>query len=162
RSWLLPRTLTLASAIVGLSTGFCAARDHLDGFEDQKTSWTIFYDKSAARVARHIRAGDVMREGRLAELVDVETVAAITAWKLSYQLPPALLIEDLKLSLWLKSNQDGATLAVRVVFPYQADPATGTSLAVLLNGDKYTKPGQWQNLECKDLKKGLTRLLPQI
>ena len=43
--------------------------------------------------------------------------------------------DDLKLAVWFQSNQDGAALAARVVFPNQIDPATGTHLTVLLDGD---------------------------
>ncbi|MGE5192851.1 MAG: hypothetical protein ACM3U2_10135, partial [Deltaproteobacteria bacterium] len=66
------------------------------------------------------------------------------------------------LSLWFQSNQDGATLFVQVVFPNQIDPTTGKNLTVPLEGDAYTKEGQWQKLECRDMRARLTSLSPQI
>jgi len=148
--------------IAGFAVGVCAARDHVDGLDTGRTSWTASFDKQAAKIVRHERTGQVRHEGRGAELFEFEISAAITVLQIGYELPAARLIDELKLSVWFQSNQDGTTLAARVVFPYQTDPATGKPLTVLLDGDPYTKAGQWQKLECTDMKARLQRVLPQI
>lgn len=154
--------LVVALTMIALGLGVCAARDHVDGLDDDRTSWTASFTPGAARLIRHMRTGEIRREGSGAELFDVEVFAAVTSLHLGTGLPPARLIDDLKLSLWLQSNQDGAALAVRVVFPNQIDPATRKPLTVLLDGDPYTKVGQWQQLECTELPAKLKRVLPQL
>jgi hypothetical protein len=148
--------------LVGFGGGYCAAREYVDGLDDGKPKWIPVFDQNAARLVRHIRSTEVRREGRGAELLDFEIGSAITFIQLQYELPPARLIDDLKLSLWFQSNQDGCTLFVQVVFPDQIDPATGENLKILLEGDAYKKEGRWQKLECRDMSARLTSLLPKI
>jgi hypothetical protein len=159
---LITSSLLLALFIAGLRVGVCAALDHTDGLDAGRTNWTASFDKQAARVIGHRRTGEIRHAGRGAELFEFEVSAAITVLELGYELPAARLIDELKLSVWFQSNQDGAKLAARVVFPYQTDPATGTSLTVFVSGDPYTKAGQWQKLECTDMKARLSRMLPQL
>jgi hypothetical protein len=154
--------MPLVIALVGFAGGICAARDHVDALDEGKPKWKASFDPSAAALRRHARTSDFRHEGRGAELLDFDMSAAITVLQLGYELPPALVIDDLQLSLWFYSNQNGATLSVQVVFPNQRDPATGKSLTVLLDGDEYTKEGQWQKLACGDLRVRLNRKLPQI
>ncbi len=140
----------------------CAARDHVDGLDSGRTSWTASYDRQAAELTRHLRTGQVRHEGHGAELFKFKVSAPITLLELGYELPAARLIDELKLSVWFQADHDGAKLAARIIFPYQTDPATGKSLVILVDGDKYTKAGQWQQLECSDMKNRLQRVLPQI
>ncbi len=159
-SWL--RHVPLLLSIIGATGRICAARDYVDRHDDGETKWSVSCEKAKVRLTRHLRTAEVRREGQAAELLEVAVAAPDTTLKLSYELPPALLIEDLKLSLWFQSNQDGATLGVRVVFPNQTDPATDAALTIIVEGDAYTKAGQWQKLECTHIDRGLRRLLPQI
>lgn len=155
--------LALAVCLAGaLANAVCAARDHVDGFDGAKPSWTIVHDRTAARVITHARSLDDRREGQAAELFDVGIKVDAALLQLVCQLPNARLIDDMKLSLWFKSTQDGATLAARVVFPNQVDPETGTTLFVLVEGDSYGKVGQWQKLECNDIDRKVRQKLPEI
>lgn len=164
--WILPGLWFVG---LGICAGFCAAgdegpenREHVAGFDDERTSWSIRFDETAVRLIRHIRTADIRHDGQAAELIDVETGAETAGVQLGYELPPARLIDDLRLSLWFQSNQDGANLAVRVVFPHQIDPTTGKALTAFIEGDAYSRMGQWQKLDCKDLALRLTRMLPQL
>jgi hypothetical protein len=148
--------------VTGTAPEICAARDHLDGFDGAKPNWAIIHDRAAVRVTRHERTLEFRREGQAAELFDIGINADATLLQLVYQLPTARLIDDMKLSLWFYSTQDGATLATRVVFPNQIDPETGASLMVRVEGDAYTKVGQWQKLECNDIERKVRQMLPQI
>ncbi|MBI3863382.1 MAG: hypothetical protein HY290_15940 [Planctomycetia bacterium] len=155
--------LALALCIVtGAAPAVCAARDHYDGFDGARPSWTIVHDRTAARVTRHARSVEVRREGQAAELFDVGVKVDATLLQLVCQLPKARLIDDMKLSLWFQSTQDGATLAARVVFPNQIDPESGTTLIVPVEGDSYSKVGQWQKLECTDIDRKVRKMLPLI
>ena len=115
----------LALIIAGSAVGVCSARDHIDGFDETRPTWTLLYDRSAAGITRQVRSTDVRHKGQAAELIEVEVTAATTMMELAHQLPPARLIEDTSLSLWFQSTQDGARLNVRVVLPNQIDPDTG-------------------------------------
>ena len=155
--------VSLGLAAWGSAGRFCAARDHVDNLDDGQAGWALMpVDKTAATLVRHLRTNEIHREGRGAELFEVSVSAPVAILQLGYQLPAAQLIDDLKFSIWFQANQDGATLAVRVVFPNQPDPDTGTNLTVLIDGEVYKKTGQWQKLECTGLKGRLDRLLPQL
>jgi len=145
-----------------MTNGAGLARDHFDAMDSDRPAWSVVCDKSAIQVTKHVRSTEIRHQGRAAELFDVEVAADVTNLQVVNQLPSAALIDDLKLSLWFQSNQDGATLTARVVFPNQIDIETGTTLMVLVEGDTYTKVGQWQKLECRDLDQRLTRMLPKI
>lgn len=147
---------------VGFTVGVCAARDYVDGLDVGGTSWLVVSDKNTTRVKRHLRTAEICHEGRGAELFEIEVAAETAVVELGCELPAARLIPDLALSLWFQSNQDGATLSARVVFPFQIDPATGAGLTAIVEGDAYTKPGQWQKLEISGFDRRLAKLLPQI
>jgi hypothetical protein len=148
--------------VAGLVVPVCAARDHVDGLDAGRPNWTASFDRQAARMTRHLRTTEHRHDGRGAELFEFEVSAPITLLELGYGLPAARLIDELKLSVWFRAEHDGARISARIVFPYQTDPATGQSLAIHVDGDKYTKVGQWQKLECTEMKARLQRVLPQL
>jgi hypothetical protein len=152
----------LAVFVVGSTVGDTQARDHVDAFDDESTTWTVIYDRSAATVKRHVRSAEVRHAGQAAELIEFEVAPAMTVMHMAYQLPPARLIDDTRLSLWYYSTLDAALLSARVVLPNQIDPETGTNFTVPIEGDSYTKVGQWQKLECKDIDRKFKQMLPQI
>ncbi len=69
------------------------------------------------------------------------------------------LIDDLALSVWLRSDRPGLQIAVRVVLPRTADPQSGQHLTAIVSGPSYTDAGRWQQLQITDLPKLLTRQL---
>jgi len=150
--------LVITSAQVTL----CSARDHVDGFDGAKPSWTAMHDRPAVRVSRHERTLELRREGNAAELFDVSVQTEAALLHLVYQLPAARLIEGMNLSVWFNASQDGATVAARIVFPNQVDPDTNASLMLLVEGDSYSKVNQWQKLECNDIERKVRQMLPQI
>lgn len=155
------RALLLALLLLGLTVAVCAAREHVDGFDGDQISWKLTHDKSL-HVLAHRRHHTTAYHGSGSENIVVETSLPLALLQLEQPLPPSRVIEELRLSLWVRSNRDGATLAVRVVFPRQKDPRTDAPLAVLVEGDSYTKPGTWQKLECRDVEKKLNQKLPLL
>ena len=148
--------------VVGVTAQVSSARDHIDGFDDGQPTWALLCDKSEARVKRQIRSTDIRHSGAAAELIEVEVASAVVLMQLAYPLPPARLIEDTRLSLWFQSTQDAAVVVARVVLPNQIDPQTGSHMIVPVEGDAYTKVGQWQKLECNNIDRRFKQLLPQI
>ncbi|MFN0054041.1 MAG: hypothetical protein ACKV0T_17820 [Planctomycetales bacterium] len=135
---------------------------HVEGFEDQEPSWSVAARPGEARVKRHVRSAEVRHAGEAAELIEIEGLAPVSTVQLSHKIPPALLIDELTLSVWFHSPQDGVALSVRVVLPRQIDRRTGRPMTVLLSGGTYSKPGQWRRLICRELPKQLRSRLPQL
>lgn len=131
------------------------AAEHYDGFDEARPSWALAYDAARVRLLGHRRHPHLVLQGTAAEYVqfdippreDGRPVAETV--QLSAPLPPARVIDDLKLELWLRSNRPGASLSLRVVFPRHRDPDSGALLATYIQGTAYTTPGQWQKLECR-------------
>ncbi len=164
RHFVFPLRAFFGALLIATATiGVCAARDHVDGFDEVRSpAWIALYDKAATRITGHVRSTDIRHNGNAAELVEAEVASADTMLHLAYHLPPARLIGETSLSVWFFSTQDGAVLTARVVLPNQIDPDTGTNLTVLIEGDSYSKVGQWQKLQCKDIERKFRQMLPQI
>ena len=79
----------------------------------------------------------------------------------AHDLPPALVISDLRPSVRVKSNRAGVQLRARVVLPHvQAANGSG-ALTTLLLGPSYDQPAKWQTLGFADDKTSLSRLLKE-
>ncbi|MGQ0633724.1 MAG: hypothetical protein ACT4QC_03865 [Planctomycetaceae bacterium] len=159
---LFSRTTAAGLVVVcAVAAGVCAAREFVEPVAGEHPSWRLVNSGPAMRVADQRRLAGAGRAGGAAEQIEVDSRAAVATLHFERPLPPALLIDDLVLSLWLRSEQDGAKLAMRVVFPHQAD-RTGQPLSRLLEADRYTKTGQWQKLVCRDVRAQLERGLPAL
>lgn len=140
----------------------CVARDYHEVFEGERPSWEITCDPATARVAGHTRSRAIRHEGESAELVELEALVPRAQIELTLPLPPSRLLDELALTLWFHSNQDGVNLSARVVLPRQIDPRTGKVMTVLLEGGGYRKPGQWKQLSWKNPVVRLRGMLPQL
>ncbi|MFM9067467.1 MAG: hypothetical protein ACKOUR_09080, partial [Planctomycetota bacterium] len=65
---------------------------------------------------------------------------------LSHEVTAAPIIDELKVSLWVKSDRPGIQLRLRVVLPRTEDPRTGQPITTFLVGSSYQQPGIWQQL----------------
>lgn len=162
KSNLAARWFVLLLCAAGALVSPCAARDHVDGFDDAKPTWRVIPDQSNVRVLRQVRSRAFVHQGEAAELLEIDSPAAGAHVELECDLPAARLIDELALSLWFHSSQDGVTLALRVVLPQQIDPRTGGPMSLVLDGDAYDKPGHWQKLTCGDLPARLGKALPKL
>ncbi len=125
------------------------ADDHVDGFDDSQPTWRVRVSEGAIDRVDQRRVTDGSYRGEAAEYFAFHVSGGPTTVVLDHKLPSARVIDDLKLRLMLRSNANGATIGLRVVFPKQNDPRTRTEqpLKILLHGDAYTKAPQWQALE---------------
>jgi len=140
----------------------CAAAEHLNGFERGQTGWTNVNEAQRARVISHEITRTARHSGSSAELFEIEAIDAVVPLRLEYELPPARLIDELKLTLWFQTPQDGVSLMLRAVLPRHPNHRTGRPTVVYLEGDAYTKIGNWQKLTCDNPRLRLQRLLPQM
>ena len=144
-------TLCVAAIVAlggGGGSGVACAEMHTVGFDDGRTTWRATFDRTAVGTTTHRRQSESLHSGAGAEQWQSRVVRAGTEARFVHALPPARVIDDLTLTLWLRATQPGARLHLRLVFPDRTNPATGDPLTVELRGDAYTTPGRWQRLTC--------------
>ncbi|MHC4879700.1 MAG: hypothetical protein ACYTGL_24875 [Planctomycetota bacterium] len=139
-------TLTVLAGWHGLPPA-ARADEHFNGFNTGTPSWSVSIQSPAeARLRVHRRNLFTRLEGEAAENMEIDALRSGATIRLEHQLPKSAPIDDLKLSVAYRSNNPGALLAMRLVFPGQKNPQTGKTLTALLFGNSYTATGQWQSL----------------
>ncbi|QDT63171.1 hypothetical protein [Calycomorphotria hydatis] len=129
---------------------------HVDPHDalDAKT-WEASFSKSELNIVTHARQDQITKSGVAAERIHAVIQRAESRLLLSSALPHAQVLDELTLTVWLRATQPGAILGLRVVFPHQIDPRTGKTLHLYVEGDRYTRTGEWQQLSCKSNEKQL-------
>lgn len=144
--------------VVGLALVLCSVaravgqQFHADPFDGRQVVWGTKFvpaaQHSRTQIVQHRREkGDWNRTGNV-EVIRLQTSDQNQQMYLEYRLPPARPFDELKLTLRVKSNQEGLRLCARVVFVDHADPRTGLPLTALVRGDIYRSGNEWQNLTC--------------
>ena len=158
----LPTTLSAVVCcclvLFGQRGGQCASREFVESFDGPNTSWTVRFDKSQTRLDLH-RRGQFRQRGARAEKLIFETSHRGAQIQLEHELPPARVIDDLNLSLQVRSNRAGAVLYLRVVFPNEIDPTTGETLNTYISGPRHENVQQWKELNGTTPEKQITSRL---
>ncbi len=123
-----------------------------DGLDGEQTSWTVRYNKLDVRRMSQRRNRFIFHQGTASENFQFDVTARGAQVQIEHRLPPARVIDDLRLSIWMKSFRNGSVLALRVIFPHQKDPRTGDVLSTLIHGTRYSSAPNWQQLDCTTLK----------
>ncbi|MHB8862790.1 MAG: hypothetical protein ACYC6N_10315 [Pirellulaceae bacterium] len=113
--------------------------------EAPEKSWRMAEHDGSLRLSRHARTFEQAHAGQASELVQFHAGPGTYA-HLVHDIPASRVIEELQISLWVKSNRAGLQLAARVVLPRTKDPRTGDPLTTLIRGGSYTQAGTWQKL----------------
>ncbi|QDU48706.1 hypothetical protein [Gimesia panareensis] len=148
---LIPRTwvLLLVLPLVLSAPLRLRAETYEAGFDDtSRVSWQVRIDPSQAQKNWHVRNTTVHHSGAACEHLQVSTGNLGSLIELSHGLPASRIINELTVSLWLKSNRRGTRIGLEAVLPHQIDPETGATARIYLIGDTYTDEGQWQKLKC--------------
>ena len=143
------QVVSLLIAALASVTHATAAEVFRESFDAGTTSWRTEYDPKTFRALRHERQSKVLHEGTGAESLQCLTASAGVPVRFLHSLKPAIAIEDLTLSVWVRSSEPGHMLLMRLVFPDETDPETGQPLRALIPGSKYTTANQWQQLTCR-------------
>ncbi|QDT49888.1 hypothetical protein Pan258_39430 [Symmachiella dynata] len=144
--------------------GVCAAADFVEDFEDVssgETSWYWQFDKQKCRLIDHRRV-DQAHKGQGAEFLNFEAADEGTLVELRHSLPATqVLLGETHLSVWVRCQQPGCQLSLRLVLPNEIDPTTGkTALMIPLEGDTYTdEEGRWQQLTCRTTKRAVLKTI---
>jgi hypothetical protein len=155
-------------SVVGLALVLCfnlravgQQQFHADSFEAEELGWTSLFlprsEQSRTRVVQHRREKSDWNQTGSAEVLRLKTVERNQQMILSYSLPPARPFDELKLTLRLKSNQEGLRLGVRVVFADHLNPRTGKPLTAYIWGDVYRSGSKWKELTCAADRLGVDR-----
>jgi hypothetical protein len=76
---------------------------------------------------------------------------------LAYNLPPATVIDELRLEAWIWCNRPGMQLAAVVVLPRSADESTGRPRELLVRSGEPAGGGNWEKLSLTELPMELER-----
>ncbi len=125
------------------------AETYHEHFDDtSRVSWQVRIDPNQAQKKWHVRNTTVMHSGAACEHLQVVTGNLGSLIEVSHPLPSSRIINELTVSVWLKSNRRGTRVGLEAVLPHQIDPETGEVARIYLIGDTYTEEGKWQQLKC--------------
>lgn len=143
-----PPILVLIAAVMTFGSPAAWAETYKESFDGDQVSWRFESQAQGCKPFDHRRQRHLIHEGKGAETLKAQVAAAGTAATIVHSLPAAAAIEDLKLAVWVRSNQPEWQLHLRLVFPDAVDPDSDALLTATLPGDRYTTPGEWQELTC--------------
>ncbi len=156
--------LLLAPAAVGQTV-------HRYGFDpkDKQTTSFVAGDKNVVvKELAHNISGEFSKSAPTSEHVKIEgtppqdATAALFAHYF-YETPQAPISDRLVARVNVRGFKAGVQAKVRVVLPRERDPAAPAEpLTVLVPGDTYSRPYQWQALGFGNLETGLARQLPVL
>ncbi|MGC1273378.1 MAG: hypothetical protein WBC44_06690 [Planctomycetaceae bacterium] len=142
------RLIAVTTLILTFSIGASAADSFVESFDEGDTTWRVEHGPTALRLVSHRRQRHMLHGGKGAELYQAQVREAGSEVVFRHSLKPAVAIEDLRLSVWIKSNQPGLRLCMRLIFPDESDPETGGPLTALVVGDQYRAADEWQEMTC--------------
>ncbi len=164
----LPVSMSLRPILRLLTAGlllacacFASARDYEETCDGDEVSWNLRANANV-RMLAHRRNRFTLHGGTASENIEVLNESDKAALRLTHDVPACHPLDELTLSVWFRSNRDGAQLCGRVVFPHQVNPDTGKALTYLVRGDQYTQLGTWQKLECSGFLSKLQKDLPRL
>jgi hypothetical protein len=118
--------------------------------ESATPTWRLLESDCNAKTVAQRRTGDQVQEGNLSEFVEVQTALGSKAY-LGYPIEASHAIDELQISLWVRSDVPNIDLFARVVFPRTLDEQ-GAPLRRLIPGDTYVRPGSWNRLAVHQLR----------
>lgn len=124
--------------------------DWSDGFDAPAVSWSPLGGDAQYRLARHERSAEAAYRGLRGERIEIVAGPGTTAY-FAHEISPALVIEELVPTLWLRADRPGVQLLARIVYPAALDPRTGQPLTSLASGESYSQVGAWQALSVRSL-----------
>jgi hypothetical protein len=127
-----------------------------EGFEAADTSWLPAGGNVRYEIRTHQRIRGQARTGDSCERIEIVGHGGTRAY-LSHDIARARVIDELAVSVQVKSDRPGIQVFARVVLPRTTDPRTGDPLTALIAGSSYSSVGRWQQLWVEDLPTRLRR-----
>jgi hypothetical protein len=123
-----------------------------DAFESAEPVWRDAGGEARYRVVRRERNADGPHSGNACEFWELAVEGGGTSAYLSYDVGQAPVIDESRVSVWVRGERHGMQLSARVVFPRTLEPQSGKPVTALLTGVAYGTPGQWQELSVAQLR----------
>ena len=139
--------LLLCACWSDLAAGQAAFR--LD-FEETEPSWVALAADAPNRVLAHVRTTGEAHGGLRSEYFRFVAGAGSHMY-LHHALPRAVVREDLRPAVWIKSDRAGVRLMARIVFPRAVDPQSSQPLTTTILGPAYARTGDWEELILEDV-----------
>lgn len=139
------------------------AESYRETFDQGLPSWSVDFDPSQVKLTTQERSLLFRYQGEGAERLQLLSHADATNIRLEHAIPPAQIIDDLTISVWFHANRPGAILSLRVVFPHQIDPKTGSQLKRYMtigSSATYETEQKWVDLSCQTLDQEIQQLYP--
>ena len=111
----------------------------------QRPVWGNPESDARFQVIEHVVVPADDRASKMAELIRIGSGNGSYLY-FSRPIEEARVIEELQISLAVKSDRPGLELLARVVLPRSLDPSTGKPVTCLISGGRYSSPGHWQSL----------------
>ncbi len=148
--------VALLAALLLAPAGAHAQTTWHEGSEAAQPSWRDAGGDARYRLLQHQRVQGESHSGTACEWLQIEGAGGSYVY-FAHEAGRPRIINELTLSVWVKSDRPGVQVAARVVLPRTVDPRSGGPLTTVLAGASYTQVGGWQQLQLADLPRLLTR-----
>jgi hypothetical protein len=145
-AWLAALAICSVAAAAGPPSSF--------DFNGPETTWQV---EDAGRVGRVMLQECTTGGARDAAGCERLVVAAPGGESMRLVCPtaPVAVIDELEIRIWVKSNRPDVRLAVRIALPRTVRDGAASAERVIVRGERYERPGQWQQLVLRDVPKQL-------
>ena len=153
---MLARPTIFAALLLGLSSQSLAQSLLRDDFEGPETSLVALGGDASYLFEQHARIPREAHSGKWCERIAIRGTNG-TGVYVGRALGSARVINELKASIWVKSDRPGMQISLRIALPRSTDPSNGKPLTTLVRGTIYSRVGSWQQLEVVDIPQSLER-----
>lgn len=152
-----------AIVIIAVMTGRvdCAVAQWTDSFESPAPSWWLLTQSKDVQLRRTQRVFQNAIDDQGFEQIELQSTGKVPV-QVACRVSPMMLIDELKVRLWVKSSRVGAVLGVRVVLPHTARSQTGERLSVVVVGDGVQEINRWTELSLDRIASRLDKQLPAL
>jgi len=116
-----------------------------EDFEGPNVSWKLIDADVTYNVAQHRRTKGEGRRQSGGEVIQTSAGNG-TFIHAMLAVPEGRIIDDLRVSLWIRSDRPAIQLLARVVLPHVPHPQDGQPVTAYLPGPSYSNAGGWQQL----------------
>jgi len=127
-----------------------------EGFEGPTVSWQQAGADTPHRIEFHSRIQGEAHVGQGCERIRLAAGHGSYVY-LAHPIGRAPVIDELLISVWVKSDRAGIQLLAQVVLPRTRHPRTGAPFTVLIPGTTYTQVGRWEQLRLQNVVQQVAR-----
>jgi hypothetical protein len=134
---------------LGVLAGAAQAGWH-EPLDSEQPSWRPAAADVVYRLQAQERTEQAPHSAPRCELLQFHGGNGTHVW-FSHPVPPAVVVDELHVALWVRAPRPGVQLLARVVLPRSIDPHSGQPVTLVVRGDVYSQPGQWQQLHLRQV-----------